>query len=149
VVDDEESAACGCEGGLATLGLGGCELPAVLGFFENNGLFRFSLAQAFLYVILGRVELRKRRNIHAGPVHTELQQLQGCAFAIQFVHHFVCAVSEGFEPSREERTYHGHRRGCGGTSGRETCCLAVLRSGDCFVQRTENTEVRKIKLKRE
>jgi hypothetical protein len=46
-VDDEESAACGSEDGLATLGLGGCELPAV-GFFTGNGLFRFSLAQAFL-----------------------------------------------------------------------------------------------------
>jgi hypothetical protein len=46
-VDDEESAACGCEDGLATLGLGGCELPAV-GLFKGNGLFRISLAQAFL-----------------------------------------------------------------------------------------------------
>jgi hypothetical protein len=47
VVDDEESAACGCEDGLTTLSLGGCELPAV-GFFKGNNLFRFSLAQAFL-----------------------------------------------------------------------------------------------------
>jgi hypothetical protein len=118
VVEDGESAACGCEGGLASLGLGGCELPAV-GFFETSGLFRFSLAQAFLYVILGRVEMRKRRNLHVCPLHTEPQQQQGCALATQFAHHFVCAVSESFEPSREERTviYHGHRRGCDRTSG--------------------------------
>jgi hypothetical protein len=52
-------------------------------------------------------------------LHTELQQQQGCALATQLVHHFVCPVSEGFEPSRDERTvtYHGHRRGCGETSG--------------------------------
>jgi hypothetical protein len=50
-VDDEESATCGCEDGLVALGLGGCELPAV-GFFKGNGLFRFSLAQAFLWVKL-------------------------------------------------------------------------------------------------
>jgi hypothetical protein len=100
------------------LGMGGYELPAV-GFFKGNSLFRFALAQAFLYVILSRVELRKRRNIHAGPVHTELQRLQDCALATQLVHHFVCVGSESFEPSRGERTvmYHGHRRGCGQTSG--------------------------------
>ena len=46
-VDDEESAACGCEDGLVVVGLGGCELPAV-GFLKDNGFFRFSLAQAFL-----------------------------------------------------------------------------------------------------
>jgi hypothetical protein len=46
-VDDEGSAACGCEDGMATLGLGGCEPPAG-GFFKGNGLLRFSLAQAFL-----------------------------------------------------------------------------------------------------
>jgi hypothetical protein len=74
-----------------TLGLGGRELLAAA-FCQGNGLFRLSLAQAFLYVILGRAELRKRRNIHAGPVHTELQQLEGCAHATQFVHHIVCAV---------------------------------------------------------
>jgi hypothetical protein len=114
---DDESVACGCEGGLAALGLGGCELPAV-GFFENNGLFRFSLAQAFLYVILGKVGLRKRRNIHAGPVHTELLQQRGCTLAARCLHRSVYAVSKGFEPSREEGavTYHGHRRGVGGTS---------------------------------
>jgi hypothetical protein len=63
VGDDEELAACGCEDGLATLGLGGCELPAVE-FFECNGfIFCFcfanatSLAEAFLYVIsLGQVD---------------------------------------------------------------------------------------------
>jgi hypothetical protein len=128
------------------LGLGGHELLAAE-FFQGNGLFRFSLAQAFLYVTLGRVELRKRRNIHAGQVHTELQQLEGCALATQFVHHFVSAVSGGFEPSREERTVtsHGHRRGCGQTIGLETCWLVVMRSGHGFVQRTENTEVRKQK----
>jgi hypothetical protein len=61
VADDEESAACGCEDGLATSGLGGCELPAVE-FFEYNGfIFCFcfanatSLAEAFLYVALGEV----------------------------------------------------------------------------------------------
>jgi hypothetical protein len=47
VVDNEESAGCVCKGGLAILGFGGCELPAVV-FFGGNGLFRFSLAQAFL-----------------------------------------------------------------------------------------------------
>jgi hypothetical protein len=105
VVDDDESAACGCEHGLATLGLGGCELPAVE-FFECNGFidsFCFanttSLAEAFLCVILSEVEQWRRENIHVCPLHTELQQLQGCALVTQFVHYFVCAVSEGFEPS--------------------------------------------------
>jgi hypothetical protein len=128
--------------------LGGRELLAA-GFCQGNGLFRFSPAEAFLYVILGGVELRKRKNLHVCPLHMELQQLQGCALATQFVHHFVCVVSDGFEPSREERTvmYHGRWRGCGGTSGREMYCLAVLRSGDGFVQRTENTKVRKTKTK--
>jgi hypothetical protein len=132
------------------VGLGGRELLAV-GFCQCNGLFRFSLAQAFLYGILCRVEQRRRENIHVCPLHTGLRQLQGCTLATQFVHHFVCVVSEGFGPSREERTvmYHGHRRGCGGTSGRKMCCLAVLRSGDGFVHRTESMEVRKTKSKRE
>jgi hypothetical protein len=154
---DEESAACGCEDGLATLGLGGCEIPAVE-YLECNGfIFCFcfanatSLAEAFLYVMFSEVEQWRRENIHVCPLHTELQQLQGCALATQFVHHFVCAVSESFEPSREERTvmYHGHRRRRGQTSGRKMYCLAVVRSGDGFVHRTENTEVRKIKSKRE
>jgi hypothetical protein len=147
---DEESAACGCEGGLATLGLGGCELLAV-GFCQGNGLFRFSLAQAFLYVLLGRVEMRKRKNLHVCPLHTELEQQQGCALAAQCLHRFVHAVSKGYEPTRQVRTvtYHGYRRGCGGISGEEMHCLVVPRSGDCFVQRTENTKVRKIKSKRE
>jgi hypothetical protein len=63
------------------------------------------------------------------------------------LHHFVCAVSKGFEPSRAERmlTYHGDRRSCGGTGGQEMCFLAVLRNGDGLVLRTENTEVRKTK----
>jgi hypothetical protein len=157
VADNEESAACGCEDGLAILSLGGCELPAVE-FFERNGfIFCFcfanatSLAEAFLYVILSEVEQRRRENIHVCPLHTELQQLRGYALATQFVQHFVCAVSESFEPSQGERTvtYHGYRRGCGGISGEEMCCPVVLRSGDCSVQRTENTEVRKIKSKRE
>jgi hypothetical protein len=156
-VDDDESAACGCEDGLATLGLGGFELPAVEFFECNSFIFCFcfanvtSLAEAFLYVIFSEVEQRRRDNIHVCPLHTELQRQQGCALATQFVHHFVRAISEGFEPSREERMmmYHGHRRGCGGISGREMCCLAVLRSWDGFVHLTENTEVRKIKSKRE
>jgi hypothetical protein len=132
------------------LGLGGRELLAV-GFCQGNGLFRFSLAEAFLYVILSGVELRKRKNLHVCPLRTGLQRQQDCALATQFVHHFVRAVSEGFEPSREERTmmYHGHRRGCGGASGREMCCLAVLRTRDGFVHLTENTEVRKMKPKQE
>jgi hypothetical protein len=61
VADSKESAACGCEDGLATLGLWSCELPAVE-FLECNGfIFCFcfanatSLAEAFLYVILGVV----------------------------------------------------------------------------------------------
>jgi hypothetical protein len=62
VADDEEPAACGCEDGIATLGLGGCELPAVE-FVEYGGfIFCFcfanatSLAEAFLYVVvLGEV----------------------------------------------------------------------------------------------
>jgi hypothetical protein len=61
-VDDEESAACGCEDGSATLGLGGCELP-VVEFFDCSGfIFCFcfanaiSLAEAFLYVILDAVD---------------------------------------------------------------------------------------------
>jgi hypothetical protein len=62
VADDEEPAACGCEDGIATLGLGGCELPAVE-FVEYVGfIFCFcfanatSLAEAFLYVVaLGEV----------------------------------------------------------------------------------------------
>jgi hypothetical protein len=130
------------------LGLGGRELLAV-GFCQGIGLFRFSLAQAFLYVILGRVGPRKGKNLHVCPLHTELRQLQCCALATQFAHHFVCAVSEGFEPSQGERsvTYHGHQRGCGRISGREMCCLAVLRIGDGFVQRTENTDVRITKSK--
>jgi hypothetical protein len=45
--------------------------------------------------------------------------------------------------------YLGHRKGCGQTSGRETWCLEMLRSGDGFVQRTEKREVRKTKTKRE
>jgi hypothetical protein len=151
VDDDDEAPGWGCKDGwdcCIALGLGGRELPAV-GFCQS--LFRFSLAQASLYVILGRVELRKRRNIHAGPVHMELQRLQGCALAAQRLHRVVRAVLKGCEPTRQVRTvtYHGYRRGCGGISGEEMCCLVVLRSGDCFVQRTENTEFRKIKSKQE
>jgi hypothetical protein len=125
------------------LGLGGREL-FVVGFCQGNGLFRFSLAEAFLYMILGGGELRKRKNLHVCPLHTE-QELQGCALATQIVHHFVCAISEDFEPSREERTVtsHGHRRGCGITNGQETCWLAVLRSGYGLAQKTENTGIRK------
>jgi hypothetical protein len=128
--------------------LRGRELLAAV-FFQGNGLFRLSPAEAFLYVILGGVVLRKRKNLHVCPLHTELQQLQDCALATHFVRHFVSTVSEGFEPIREERTvtYCGHRRGFGQTIGLETCWLAVLRNGDGFVQRTENTEVRKIKSK--
>jgi hypothetical protein len=58
-------------------GLGGRELLAVE-FLECKAfIFCFcfatatSLAEAFLYVILGGVELRKRKNIHACPSHTE------------------------------------------------------------------------------
>jgi hypothetical protein len=57
-VDGKESAACGCEDGLAVLGLGSCELPAVEFFECNVFIFCFcfanatSLAEAFLYVIL-------------------------------------------------------------------------------------------------
>jgi hypothetical protein len=129
-------------------GLGGRELLAAA-FCQGNGLFRLSPAEAFLYVILGGVVQRKRKNLHVCPLYTELQQLEGCAHATQFVHHFVCADSEGSEPSREERTvtYDGHQRGCDQTIGLETCWLAVLRNGDGFVERTENTEVRKTKTK--
>jgi hypothetical protein len=125
------------------LGLGGHELLAV-GFLQGNGLFRFSPAEAFLYAILGGSELQKRKNLHVCPLHTELQQLQGCALANRFVHYFVCAISEDFEPSLEERTVtsHEHRRGCGRTNGQETRCLAVLRSVYGFVQKTEHTDVR-------
>jgi hypothetical protein len=132
------------------LGLGGRELLAA-GFCQGNGVFRLSPTEAFLCMILGGVVLRKRKNLHICPLHTEHQQLQGCALATQFVHLFVYAVSKDLEPSREKRTVtsHGHRRGCGGTSGWEGCCLAELRSGDGFVQRTENKEVRKTKTKRE
>jgi hypothetical protein len=144
---DDESAACGCDDGLATLGLGGCELPAVEFFECNSFIFCFcfanttSLAEAFLCVILSEAERRRRENIHVCPLHTEPLLLRGCALAARCLHHFVHAVSKSYEPSREERTvtYHENRRGCGQISGEETCCLTVLRSGDDFVHRTENT----------
>jgi len=142
VVGENESAACGCEDGLAILGLEGRELPAVEFFECNCFIFCFylanatSLAEAFLYVILGEVELRK--NVHVCLSHMELQRLQGCALATRCLHHFVCAVSEGFEPSRAERMlmYHGDRRSCSETSGQEMCFLAMLRNGDGLVLRT-------------
>jgi hypothetical protein len=126
------------------LGLGGRELLAAA-FCQGSGLFRLSLAEAFLYVILGRVELQKRKDLHACPLHTEPLQRWDCAPASRCLRHFAHAVSKDFEPNQEER-YPGHPKGCGRTSGRETWCLVVLRDG--FVQRTEN-EVRQIKLKRE
>jgi hypothetical protein len=56
VANNEDSAAWDCEDGWVTLGFGGSELLAVV-LFEGNSIFlRFSLAQAFLYVKLGRIE---------------------------------------------------------------------------------------------
>lgn len=60
VMDELETTACRCEDGWATLGLGGRELLAVE-FFEDTGLFRCSLAQAFLYMILIGVKLTERK----------------------------------------------------------------------------------------
>ncbi|KAG1775638.1 hypothetical protein EV702DRAFT_1115537, partial [Suillus placidus] len=56
-----------------------------------------------------------RENIHVCPSHMERRQLQNHPLATRCLHHFVRAVSQGFEPSPERRTvmYHGHRRGCG------------------------------------
>ncbi|KAG1775691.1 hypothetical protein EV702DRAFT_1116096 [Suillus placidus] len=59
--------------------------------------------------------LSTRENIHVYPSHTERQQLQNYPLATRCLHHFVRAVSKGFEPIREGKmvTYHGHRRSCG------------------------------------
>lgn len=72
VVDEEESAACDCEDGLATLSLG---LP-VVEFLECNGfIFCFcfanatSFAEAFLYAISGRVERPRREDMRLPFVH--------------------------------------------------------------------------------
>jgi hypothetical protein len=112
VVDDEGEAACGCEDGWVTLCFGGCELLAAE-FFKGNLIgFRCSLAQAFLYVISSKVELKTRKNIHVCPLHTEPRRLQGCALAIQCPRRFVYAVSKDCEPNRES----GDQMGCGGTS---------------------------------
>jgi hypothetical protein len=127
------------------LGCGGRELPAV-GFFNGNSRFRFSLAQAFLYIILGGVgRPRERKNIHVCPLHMEPRQL-GCALATQCLDYFVRAVSKGFEPSGEGRTvtYHGHWKGCGGISDEEVCFLAVLRRcGSGSVHKTGKTKLKK------
>lgn len=44
-------------------------------------------------------------------------------------------------------TQHEQWRGCGcdKMNGQEVCGLTVLRSGNSFVQRSENTEVRRTK----
>ncbi|KAG2344566.1 hypothetical protein BDR05DRAFT_961423, partial [Suillus weaverae] len=54
-------------------------------------------------------------NIHVCPSHTERQQLQNYPLATRCLHHFVRAVSKGFESSREGKMvmYHGHQRSCG------------------------------------
>jgi len=82
-----------------------------------------------------------RKNVHVCLSHMELQRLQGCALATRCLHHFVCAVSEGFEPSRAERmlTYYGDRRSCSESSGQEMCFLAMLRNGDGLVLRTRRS----------
>jgi len=90
VVDDVESAACGCKDVWMTLGLGGCEPPEVEFFDCNSFAFCFcfcfanatSLAEAFLYVISSQVEcLRRRNNIHVCPSHMGPWQLRGYTLA--------------------------------------------------------------------
>jgi hypothetical protein len=72
VADDEGSAACGCKDGWVTLCLVGCELPAVA-FFDCSCIFCFCfanatpLAEAFLYVILGGIKLRRRTTYRFAP----------------------------------------------------------------------------------
>jgi hypothetical protein len=79
----------------------------------------------------------------------ELQQLQGCALATQFLHRIVYAVSIYFGPSREKVMSHEYRRGCGRIGDQETYCLTVPRSQNGVVQKTENREIRKMKTKQE
>jgi hypothetical protein len=101
VVDNEESAACGCKDSWVTLGFGGCELLATEFFEGSISFLRFSLAQAFLYVKLAGVKHpRRRNNLHVCLSHMELQQLKGCALATLYLHCFACVVWKGFEPSQ-------------------------------------------------
>jgi hypothetical protein len=101
VVDNEESAVCGCEDGWMTLALGGCELHAAEFFECNSFAFCFcfcfanatSLAEAFLYVISSQVEcLRRRINVHVCPSHMGPWQVRGYALATRCLGHFACEV---------------------------------------------------------
>jgi hypothetical protein len=77
-VDVLKTAGSGCKDGQVGIAVPDCCVALALGnhgllavgFLEGNGIFCFSLVQAFLHVILAGAEhSRGRNNIHVCPLH--------------------------------------------------------------------------------